>query len=465
MNYSSFSYSDPLVGDLDFTDLEVKILENKNLRRLRHISQNSFLYFVFPGAFHTRFEHSVGVMNISYRLYKNIYKTIYNSDPNKKECQEFRIAALLHDIGHGPFSHISEYLFDRFNLDKPKFNELNQNHPYHELKTYEKIITCKENAPDLFDLLKDFDISRIARWSIGEHVDGEYDYWKPEIIHSDFDADRMDYLLRDSYFTGVAYGAIDLARLISEKTFKAEYTESPGKKRRLVIDYKNGLGPAESLLLARGQMYPMVYLHSTGRAAAAMFYRAFDILFEKDNERCSKIINNIMGLEDIEALRYLTGMEETRDIAERLLFRRLFKKFSFKFLEWRQLHPDVKNVFEDINKDAFQLREWERNIEREICKEECDWNENGIPPIIVDIPSMKSLKESKALVYDNNFSRLLEVSPVGRFLQEISTTKWNLCVFKDPESPVVKEKLVRTDIDERIKKYFTEGIAADLKPK
>ena len=472
MDYSAFSYTDPILGNVRFSKLEVKVLENENLQRLRRIYQNGFLYYVFPGAFHTRFEHSIGVMYISSRLYESIHQRFSLGRPDDQEFQEFRLAALLHDIGHGPFSHISEYLLERFGIknDDPSYN-LKGPHPYHEIETYKKISSCRENDPDLYKLLEDLDPEKIARWSIGEHMPDEYDYWIPELIKSDFDADRMDYLLRDSYFTGVAYGAIDLPRILNKKTFSTcDSGEAPRNKRRLVIDYKSGLGLAESILIARGQMYPMVILHSTGRVAAAMLYRAFDALHREETSNFGSIINRFMTCGDVEALRLLKSIPTTEEMAERLLFRKLYKKLPFRYLEWRELHPEVKGVFEHISKDPSKLKDWESSIERKICEEVLNWSEEGkIPPIIVDIPAFKSLDESKALVYDEETSslqRVLEISDVGRYLRETSINKWSICVYFDP---YVKDSQINhrlssdnSGIGKKVKAYFTNGEAADV---
>ena len=229
MNNKKKFIRDSVYGDITIQEFEVKIMDMPQFQRLRRIKQLGLINLIYPGATHTRFEHCVGTMNLGSKLAEEL-------NLKKDEIELIRISALLHDIGHGPFSHVSEGVLSM---------------PHEELTKY---VISKTSMKDLLD--EKFDVNKIGKIINGKGELGP-------IISSELDVDRMDYLLRDSYNTGVSYGIIDYERLISNLKLK----------NGLVLDIK-GVQAAEGALVSRYFMYPSVYQHHTTRIVNSMFRRA-----------------------------------------------------------------------------------------------------------------------------------------------------------------------------------------------
>lgn len=305
-------FLDPIHGVIRITKLEKKIIDHPLFQRLRDIRQNTFLYKVFPSAMHSRFEHSVGVMHLSYEILKNINLNalIYDRknmgidlylDIKKMPSsliQELRIAALLHDVGHGPLAH----QFDSFAISVKDFKEKCKTEGN---KQYDKIISLSDNdkltheqvscifIKEIIEELKNEaqdksndddvykeNIAAINPESIIKIVDKRYDFKNniegvnvypllgSIISSSPIDADRMDYLLRDSYFSGVKYGIYDYGRLLM--SFIPVKVENS-----VYLAYKeSGMDSILEFANARSGLYSQVYFHKTNRALSAMLNKA-----------------------------------------------------------------------------------------------------------------------------------------------------------------------------------------------
>jgi hypothetical protein len=234
---------DSVYGDISLSNFEVRIMDMPQFQRLRRIKQLGLINLIYPGATHTRFEHCIGTMNLGSKLAEEL-------GLNDDEIELIRASALLHDVGHGPFSHVSEGVLSV---------------PHEELTKY---VVTKTSMRDLLE--EKFDINEIV-----DIVNGK-GYLGP-IVSGELDVDRMDYLLRDSHNTGVAYGIIDYERIISNLKLEDG----------LILDIK-GVQAAEGALVSRYFMYPSVYQHHTTRIVNSMFRRALKkiiddgIILERD---------------------------------------------------------------------------------------------------------------------------------------------------------------------------------------
>lgn len=257
---------DPIHNFIHYTTEERKAIDSRPIQRLRHIHQLALTYLVYPGATHKRFEHSLGVMELSSRVYdivtdpNNILDhSIRNIVPEsafKKQYwrQALRMAALFHDAGHLPFSHAAE-------------KELLPDGWNHEKITAEII-----RSKDMVKIWKDLKIQTedIVKLAIGQEYYRNYKFtnWEAilsEIIVSDtLGVDRMDYLLRDSHHTGVAYGKFDHYRLIETMRILPKYYNDGSKEPALGIE-DGGLHAVEAMLLARYFMYTQLYFHRVRR--------------------------------------------------------------------------------------------------------------------------------------------------------------------------------------------------------
>ena len=225
--------NDPIYGFIKINNpFILKLIDHPFVQRLKRIKQLGLAEFVYPGAHHTRFHHALGAMHLMDQALANLQAKGYTITDQEKEAAA--IAILLHDIGHGPFSHVLEYTL--------------LNHVHHE------------------------EISNLLMKKLNEHFDGRLTlaidmfsgkYERPffhQLISSQLDVDRLDYLSRDSFYTGVREGFIGSERLLSMLDLQDE---------NLVMEEK-GIYSIENFLMARRLMYWQVYLHKTAIAAETM---------------------------------------------------------------------------------------------------------------------------------------------------------------------------------------------------
>lgn len=272
--YSRFNeIRDPIYAFVAFDDQEKEVLNSPPVQRLRRIHQLALQSWVYPGATHSRIEHSLGVMELATRVYnvvtnpENVHPEIRRLMPNLNDPMQvdyyrrvIRMAALCHDIGHLPFSHAAE-------------KELLPTGWTHETVT--RNLICSTEMKEIWARMRPPLIAEdVAKLAVGAEeiteADGPMSDWETilsEVIVGDsFGVDRMDYLLRDSHHLGVAYGRFDHFRLIDTlRILPKNYTHDGSLEPALGLE-QGGLHAAESLLLARYFMFTQVYLHHTRRA-------------------------------------------------------------------------------------------------------------------------------------------------------------------------------------------------------
>jgi HD superfamily phosphohydrolase len=258
-------FRDPIHTFISVRTDERRVIDSAPFQRLRNIHQLALTYLVYPGATHRRFEHSLGVMELASRIFdvvtnpQNIFhdsvRDIVPDDEGKRYWKSvLRMAALCHDLGHLPFSHAAE-------------KELLPKDYNHEKLTVD-IIRNAEMTDIWRNMTPPLRANDIAKLAVGaEHVEPlELTTWEAvlsEIIIGDaFGADRMDYLLRDSYHAGVQYGVYDHHRLISSLRIlpETQQTDQPA----LGLEH-GGLESSEALMIARHFIYKQVYLHPIRR--------------------------------------------------------------------------------------------------------------------------------------------------------------------------------------------------------
>lgn len=272
---SSFELRDPIHKRIVFNEFERKVIDHRLVQRLRFISQLSFLQsYVYPGATHDRFSHALGAMHIAGRLIGRMKDSLEGSsfklgeETWKELAQVMRLAGLLHDVGHGPFSHASEAVFPKL-TDLPLENRWWRDaarpvrQARHEDYSILLIQTLSEEG-----ILSDTMAQDVASLVHGEIVPSTWfedlELVAPglhgackSLVSGEIDCDRMDYLLRDSYFCGVTYGHYDLDWLISSLGFVQHEGD-------LVLAIsENGVRAFEDMLLARYHMIDQVYFHKT----------------------------------------------------------------------------------------------------------------------------------------------------------------------------------------------------------
>ena len=255
---------------------ELKIIDTPIFQRLRRIRQLSGAHLIYPGAQHTRFEHSLGVMHIASMAGHALHEKGLISVDN---IQNLRFAGLLHDIGHGPFSHIFEEL-----LQKKK----------HSHEDIGKEIILKTTIGDLISK-SGFDKRFITKLAFG---DSKFQFMN-EIISGALSADIMDYLLRDGYFTGAEHAKIDHNRLTNSLDVY---------KNKLALD-KSALVNFETMLISRYQMFKAVYFHKTVRAGEVMLLESME-LAEEELNLTSMVLDDYLELSDDVILSKLLNLPE-----------------------------------------------------------------------------------------------------------------------------------------------------------
>lgn len=263
---------DPVHGSIYYSDAEVAVLDTPEYQRLRAIKQLGFAEFSFPGATHNRYLHSVGVTHLAGLAFDSIFKALPFSKPSVRIRlrQAFRLAALLHDVGHGPLSHTTEQvmpLVEALNVkiyDQSSQPELHKNRrANHEDYTIKYVTdssiaeTIRNRFPDLSPEHVACLIDKSLKCPDDFFVDNGIDY-RPilsQLVSSELDVDRMDYLERDSFFCGTNYGKIDLAWILQNMT-----THLQEGKMYLALN-RRALYAFDDFLISRHHMYLMVYFH------------------------------------------------------------------------------------------------------------------------------------------------------------------------------------------------------------
>ena len=344
---------DPIHGHIELDDFAVRLVDTPEFQRLRRITQLGLAFLAYPSARHTRFEHSLGTFYLA--------KRIAEHNPEIEEGAVY--AALLHDLGHYPFSHTLEVLYHR-----------------HEENTKWFI-----RHGEIGDVIRE-------QYSLGEFLR----LLKHPLVSGDIDADRMDYLVRDAYYTGVAYGLVDLDRLVRNLHYDGE---------RLVIRSK-GIMAAQSLLLARSMMYPTVYGHHVSRIAGSMLVRAVEL------EGLS--LKEVRTMDEVDLIARLreSEREEVRELVSAIDDRRLYKRV----------------LYSGDDPGSELIKELRKEIDAEFGH-----------LVILDYPPKPKFEEKNAFVEaETGLKRLSEVSPLVRSLVELKDIHWHWGIY------------ARADVRERV---------------
>lgn len=298
--------TDPVHKYIRLTELEREIIDTSVFQRLRRIKQLAGAHLVYPSAQHSRFEHSLGAMYVAGLAGEHLHSLNAITD---HECvQKLRVASLLHDIGHGPFSHLFEEVIKR------------KNKKNHELIGKEIIRKTVIN-----DILNKHGYSSKQ---IGELSSGQSSSkFLNEIMAGSLSADLMDYLPRDSLFTGTEYGRIDYNRIIN--SFEIIDGSSLGLHRSALYSF-------ESMLISRYEMFKAVYFHKTVRAAEVMLLHSISLAYNSI-QLDTMTLDGYLSLTDENIITRVLSCEENTtsrqlvmNYLERKLLKCVFEKFIYK---------------------------------------------------------------------------------------------------------------------------------------
>ncbi len=259
-----YEIRDAIYGFIKLDEWERDIINHPVFQRLRRIRQLSLTDMVYPGAMHTRFEHSLGVMHTATRMFDEIAKRrsdflkselAFTEGGLEKDRVIVRLSSLLHDIGHAPFSHAAEGLMDKDKKTGKSYK--------HENYSAAAAVFLMKDVIESHPINSNYDIKAqdIADFLNGGSTLGRRLLWR-NLVSSQLDADRADYLLRDSHHIGVAYGNYDLNRLLVTLTVAID----PESNSPVLAIEEGGEHTAEALIIARYMMFTQVYFQRTRRA-------------------------------------------------------------------------------------------------------------------------------------------------------------------------------------------------------
>jgi HD superfamily phosphohydrolase len=339
---------DPVHGYIYITENEKTAIDSYPIQRLRRLRQLAGSEYVYPGANHTRFEHSVGVMFLAGKVVENpnISRNI-----SGEEAEMVKIAALLHDVGHGPFSHVFEHLL---------IKELG--------KTHEDITSWIIEKSELADILQKigFEPKEVSKLAVGR-LHKPKKAFLDQIISSAVDVDKQDFIVRDTHHTGAEYGFIDVFRIIHALDVLDE---------NLAVDL-GALSALESFIIARIESFKSIYFHRVGRAAQIMLAMAM----EKANEELGltdfKTPEEYLAMDDYTVWTALKNCKKSNKIISDLERRKMLKcAYEKTFYEKDAM---ISNIFSrTVHREQLQ---------KEIAKEA----KVNAEAIIIDVPTVPSV--------------------------------------------------------------------------
>jgi len=385
---------DPLYGYVVFEDKFSKIIDSKVFQRLRRIKQVFGSDFVYPSANHTRFEHSLGVGFLAGRMADRIQEISKEKDCEftSEDKDSLILAGLLHDIGHGPFSHAFEGFLSRLKMN-------------HEDFTRRIILEILASKIEELGLDPEF----IAELSAGTALKKakERPFMK-QVIGSTIDADKLDYLRRDSYHAGTLYGFIDVDRIVNNLNIYDNQLCVEEKAKQVL----------ESMILGRVLAFEAIYYHKTSRAAQILIDRAVNAAAEELNLfEIKDDIEKYLELDDYIMWSMLKNNRCSREYMEMLESRNLLK------VVW-----EVKGTVDEKTKKVVNLLmtpKFRENLENLIAEEA------GIEAkyIAIDLPSLPNIPyrhwvESEPmkipiLIREYDKESLISLDEISRFVKSV----------------------------------------------
>jgi HD superfamily phosphohydrolase len=348
---------DPVHGYVYINEAEKEIIDSYPMQRMRRLRQLAGSEYVYPGANHTRFEHCVGVMYLAGKAVENPNISQRVSDG---ECDMARVAALLHDVGHGPFSHVFEQLLIR---------DLEQ--------THEDITSWMIEKGEVSDVIAKMGYApaEVGKLAVGKlHKAGKA--FLDQIISSAVDVDKQDFIVRDTFHTGAEYGFIDVFRLIHALDILGE---------DLAVEL-GALSALEAFMIARIESFKSIYFHRVGRAAQIMLAMAMEKADKELGLTAFKTPEEYLEMDDYTVWAALKKCEASKRIINDLEHRRMLKcAYERTFYEKDTM---VSNIF---GRETYR-----QQMQREIAKEA------GVDTeaVIIDVPTVPSVPYHHAVLME-----------------------------------------------------------------
>jgi len=341
---------DPVHGYIFISEVEKSVLDTYPLQRLHRVKQLGNAHLTYPGADHTRFGHSIGAMHLAGVAGNKLMELGFSQD----HVEEFRLAALLHDVGHGPFSHLFEEAVLRC-----------------KGLSHEDLTRRIIEETEVRDAIENhgFDLKRISELSVGM-----LDSPLSALISGPFDIDKLDFLLRDSYYTGVEYGRVDSTRLL---------TSIRVVDGIIALELPASLYALESFLISRYEMFKAVYFHRTVRSAWIMLAKAINIAYSSLSLFDFQSIDEYLQMDDGFVEFKLRDLLRSKPKGEVAIAAELFS-----MLEKRKLFKSVYEAIIHVKDVSHPLSESLRSELEQLIATRA-----GVEPwmVVVDTPMVPSL--------------------------------------------------------------------------
>ena len=409
---------DSVHGSVKLSGVYLDLLQRAEMQRLHGVHQLGLAYLVFPGAHHTRMEHSLGTYQIANRMAAAL-------EIPEQERGAVLAAAMLHDLGHAPYSHTLECVLEQrtgmthtdigkalikgdISTIDPKEGEI--------IGDRGTIAELLESEGVSADLVTDLIVSPRGPDMSGQKklpLDGVQSYFNEnnylrQVIHGPVDADQMDYLLRDAYYTGVAHGTIDLDRILD--TIELHHGD--------IAVRKGGVVAIEGLMVARALMYTSVYFHHTVRIAEMMLCKAVEHASES-------VLENIHIQTDARlSERLLADGGNACRIMTLLKYRHLYKRAYSMLIS--DLDPEQLDSLLPLTSYA-KRKEVERQIAEKAGVDESE--------VILDMPERELLiteprigKTEVPIINGDRVRPLSKYSPLAKAIQTRSINDWAVMV-------------------------------------
>lgn len=429
--------NDTIHGQFNISGVREELLKTPEMNKLSHIKQLGLAHLVFPGAHHTRFEHSLGVSHVAGMMANSL-----NLDEHEKLTVQ--VAGMLHDVGHGPYSHTLEHiLHEQGGLDHMSVTEGIIIGEYDVLRSDEipnddrimipEILESYDLVPnEIANFIRGPDAGGTERsllsWTEGKEDFVGIDNTLSHLVHGPVDCDQIDYLLRDSHFTGVKHGIIDHNRLIS----------SMDSKGGDIAINEGGISSLEGMLVARGLMYSSVYFHRVTRVTEVMLSSAV--------ERSLDSLPDSLDMQryvDSEVWGALNSANDySRDIVKRFKYRQLMK-VCVSLRRQELLDYQVTRLIEMSQNSSVRM-----SFEDEIA------SRAGLLPgyVLIDMPSVKLLLSEprmaqvdiKIIGYDGKIRWLREHTPIAEALRSRQVSQSAVYVMTVPSHREIVSKLIKS---------------------
>ena len=406
---------DPIHGYVRISQTERSVIDTEPVQRLKRIRQLAGSEFVYPAANHTRFEHVIGTMHLSGTLAEAL-----PIDLPQHQREQLRLAALLHDIGHGPFSHVFEPLLAK-----------------HLGKRHEDFVPWLVKETDIAERLEaaGFDTTILGRLAVGKLASKERPYLD-QIISGSVDVDKLDYVVRDSFHTGAGYGSFDVHRLL----YAMDVIDDS-----LSID-DSAVATLESFLRARFESFRTIYFHKASRAVQIMLVRALDAARDELHLLDFDIPDDYLKLDDY---KVWTGLKECKksekimkDLEHRRLLKCAYERTLFSGEELRSNTISDESVREDIEKQIAKKAKTERE------------------DVIIDVPTLPSVPYHDTSTLPSLDIPVFRHSPSGRKervpLLETSSIAGALQTFMNLVRVYTKESY-RSRVESAARQILGEG--------